>query len=102
MKVSAPEIAPEDVGVKLTRYVQDAPGASSTGFDEVLRTGHVLPLPIVKPAEIDGLLPPLGVANVSGYNPTFCTVSVCGLSELVCPTTVFAKLIIEDCAAGIS
>jgi hypothetical protein len=75
VNVSEPEIAPAVVGAKLIWYVQDPPGISSTPVNDVKRSRQVLAVPfavpIVNPAEIDGLVPVPGVVNVSGYVPMF-------------------------------
>jgi hypothetical protein len=71
VNVREPEIAPAVVGAKLTWYVQDPPGISSAPVDEVKRSRQVLALPMVNPAETDGLVPVAGITKVSGYIPTF-------------------------------
>ena len=75
VNVRVPEIAPAVVGAKLIWYVQDPPGISSAPADDVKRFGQVIAVPfavpIVNPAEIDGLVPVPGIVKVSGYVPTF-------------------------------
>jgi hypothetical protein len=74
VNVREPEIAPAVVGAKLIWYVQEPPGISSAPVDDVKRSGQVLAVPfvvpIVNPAEMDGLVPVPGIVKVSGYVPT--------------------------------
>jgi hypothetical protein len=83
---------PDAVGDKFIEYTQETPGANVTGLDEPLRIGQVVKLPRLKLAGILGLLPEVGVGKISGPVPLFWTVTVCGLSLLVAPTDVDAKL----------
>lgn len=92
VRISEPEIGPVFVGVKLIEYTQEAPGASVPGQDELLSTGHIVRFPRLKLAEMLGLVPEAGVGKVSAEVPTFWTVTVCGLSTLVEPTAVVAKI----------
>jgi len=74
---------------------QDAPAASVPAVDEPLLISGQAEAPLlfsVKFAETSGLLPDTGIGKLNAALPTFATVTVCGLSVLVEPTTVLAKL----------
>jgi hypothetical protein len=82
------------VGVKLTGNRHDRPGKSVPAVEEpALTRGHAdAPLLLrVKLVEMLGLLPAAGTEILSAALPMFPTVTVCGLSLLVEPTTVLAK-----------
>ena len=84
VSTSEPVRLPGVVGEKFRAYVQVAPGASVSG----LSCGHVEPVANGN----DGDVIVAGVGNVRAALPTFSTVTVCGLSVLVEPTSVVAKL----------
>jgi len=54
--------------------------------------GQVVKLPNVKLVERLAFVPVLGTGKVIAALPAFSTVTVCGLSELVVPACVEAKL----------
>jgi hypothetical protein len=86
---------PAAVGAKLIDRVQDAPTASVPADEAVLPTnGQAVPPELfkVKLDEILGLFPLDGMENANGVVPLFQMVTVCGLSLLVEPTAVVAKL----------
>jgi len=87
--------APVAPGTKLTGNRQDAPGASVPAVEDPLLTSRQSaepPLLKVKFAPMLGLLPLDGTGKVNAALPTFSTVTVCGLSLLVEPTTVVANV----------
>jgi hypothetical protein len=95
VSTNAPLKAPAAVGAKLMGNWQDAPAASVAGAEELtLRTGQAEdPLLFrVKFAAMLGLLPVDGIGKVNVAFPMFSTVTVCGLSVLVEPTAVLAKV----------
>jgi hypothetical protein len=76
----------------------DVPAASVPGAEEPLLTKGQAEAPLllkVKFAAMDGLLPVDGTGNVNSALPTFSTVIVRGLSLLVEPTVVLAKVRLE-------
>ncbi len=79
-------------GVKLIRLVQEAPAASVAALELDESCGQVELLAIVNPAARLGFRPVAGTGNVSAALPIFVSVTVCGLSLLVEPTAVAAKL----------
>ena len=76
-----------DAGVK-------ARAASVPAVELAVTSGHADSALLLrrKSAEMLGLFPLLGAGNVSGALPMFCTVTICGLSLLVEPAGVAAKL----------
>jgi hypothetical protein len=85
--------------------LQEAPAASDPGVEEVGVTSGQAPdalLFSVKPVVILGSLPLAGIGNVSAALPTFSTVTVCGLSLLIAPAGVVAKLRLGAVARAIS
>jgi len=92
---SDPLIVPAAVGAKLIGRVQDAPTPSIPADEAVLPiNGQAVP-PVLfqeKFAAILGLFPLDGIGSVSAVFPLFHRVTVCGLSLLVDPTFVDAKL----------
>ena len=91
----APWKVPIEAGTKLMGNWQDAPAASVPGTEEPLVTRWQSDTPVllsVKFAEMLGLLPLDGTGKVSAAFPVFSTVTVCGLSLLVEPTTVLANI----------
>ena len=94
VKISDPVSEPTAVGLKLTGNRQLAPAARVPEEESVVKSGHAA-VPLLfsaKFAEMDGLLPLVGTASVRGALPMLATVTVCGLSLLVEPTTVDAKV----------
>ena len=89
---SLPLSGPSASGVKLIEPVQDAPAASVAALEPVVSCGQVEPAPIVKPAVMLGLLPLPGTAKVRLALPALIIATVCGLSALVEPTGVVAKV----------
>ena len=83
---SAPEIEPAWVGVKSIASVQLAPMASIIGADMLESCGQVDEGSKLKLVETLGLVPLDGGEMVSGAEPSFSRVTVCG--PLLCPTTV--------------
>jgi hypothetical protein len=73
---------------------QDAPAARDPAEEPAAMIGHVVAPPpvIVKFVAMVGLLPGEGTGKVNGALPKFSTVMVCGLSGLVEPTGVEAKV----------
>jgi hypothetical protein len=95
VSTSDPVMLPEDVGAKLIDSVQDAPAAKVPADPAVLPiNGQADPPELfkVKFVEMLGLFPLDGIENVSAALPLFARVTVCGLSLLVEPTAVVAKL----------
>jgi hypothetical protein len=90
-----PLIVPAAVGAKLIGSVQDAPVASVPVDEAVLPiNGQAVPPVLfkVKFAAILGLFPLVGIGSDSAVFPLFHNVTVWGLSLLVEPTAVDAKL----------
>src|SRR4030088_2239850 len=87
---SEPPTAPTAVGVKLSRLVQDAPGASVAAVELDESCGQVELLSIVNPAAMLGFKPATGTGKVSAAFPILVTVTVCELP--VEPTAVDAKV----------
>jgi hypothetical protein len=86
---------PAAVGVKLMGSWQDAPAASVPVVEEALLRSGQAEAPLLlkeKFAAMLGLLPVDGIGKVNVALPMFSTVTVWGLSVLVEPTTVLAKL----------
>ena len=98
--VSVPLTTPLTVGVKLTINVHLAPTARVRLWEEPGGTGQVELGLKVKPAVIGAVLP--GALKVNGELPLFTIVTVCGLSALVLPTAVEAKLSVGASATSIS
>ena len=74
---------------------QDAPAASVPGAEEPLLSSGQAEAPLsfnVKFAAMLGLLPVDGIGKVNVALPLFSIVTVCGLSVLVEPTSVLAKV----------
>ena len=95
VRVNEPLRLPGADGVKLMGKVQEAPGASVPADVELALTrGHVpaLLLSSEKFAAMLGLLPVAGTGKLRVALPMFSTVTVFGLSELVVPMPVVAKL----------
>jgi len=92
-----PLILPAAVGAKLIGRVQDAPTARVPVDEAVLPIkGQTVP-PVLFSVKFDailGLLPFDGIGSVSAVFPLFHRATVCGLSLLVEPTAVDAKLIL--------
>jgi len=90
-----PLIVPAAVGAKLIGRVQDAPVASVPADEAVLPiNGQAVP-PVLFKVKFDailGLFPLVGIGSVRVVFPLFHRVTVCGLSLLVEPTFVVAKL----------
>jgi hypothetical protein len=86
---------PADVGVKLMGRVQGVPSASDPAELAELDINGQADDPTlfnVKLAAMLGLFPLDGIGKVSAALPRFHTVTVCGLSLLVEPTSVNTKL----------
>jgi hypothetical protein len=95
VNTAAPLKAPAVAGVKLMGNKQDWPDASVPAVEEPALNSGQMDAPLlfsVKFAAILGLLPALGIGKFSAALPTFSTVTVCGLSLLVKPGAVGAKL----------
>jgi hypothetical protein len=95
VKTSDPFSDPTAVGEKLMGSRQDSPAAKVPGDEELeLISGHAEAtlLSSVKFAAILGFSPVEGMGNDSAALPIFVRVTVCGLSLLVEPTAVEAKL----------
>jgi hypothetical protein len=90
-----PLIVPAAVGAKLIGRVQDAPAASVPTDEDVLPiNGQAVP-PVLFNVKFDailGLFPLVGIGSVSAVFPLFHRVTVWGLSLLVEPIAVDAKL----------
>ena len=92
VRTSEPLSEPTDTGVKPMGNSQEAPAASDPSVVEVeLTTGQSV-VSLVKFGAMLGLLPAAGTGNVSVALPAFSTVTVCGLSPLVVPIGVEAKV----------
>jgi len=92
---SVPLSVPVVVGAKVMGNKQDCPAARVPAVeDPALTTGHEdVPLLFrVKFPAMFGLFPLLGTGRFSAEVPKFSKVIVCGLSLLVEPTTVAAKV----------
>jgi hypothetical protein len=87
-----PLMLPACCGVKLMGRVQEAPAASVPGVEPLATTGQVAEPPKVKFIEMLGFIPEAGTRKLSGALPMFCSVNTCGLSLLLEPTGVLAKL----------
>ena len=72
--------------------MQEAPAARVAALDDGVSCGQVELPPMVKPDAIVGFRSEVGTGKVSVALPLLVTVTVCGLSELVEPTAVVAKL----------
>ena len=83
---------PGIVGVKLSTSVQEDPTANVAVLETGESCGQVELLSRVKFAEILGFWPVVGISKVNAALPWLVIVTVCGLSVLVAPTTVVAKL----------
>jgi hypothetical protein len=95
VNTSDPLKLPAAVGAKLIENAQEAPAASVPGAEELLSTtGQELgALPArVKFVVMLGLLPVAGTGKDRSALPAFSSVTVCGLSVLVEPTGVLAKV----------
>jgi len=95
VNASVPLKLPAAEGTKLMGNRQDCPAASVPAVEEpVLSSGQAFaPLLLnVKFAETLGSFPLLGTGKFSAALPAFSTVTVCGLSLLVEPGAVTAKL----------
>jgi hypothetical protein len=79
-------------GEKLTSSEQVEPLANVLVPEPGVNSGQVEALPRVKPVEMLGFVPVAGAAKVSGAFPSFSSVTVWGLSLLVVPSAVLAKL----------
>jgi hypothetical protein len=90
-----PLIFPAETGTKLIDSSQEAPAANVPAEDApALTCGHAdAALSFkVKPGKSSGLLPLANEGKVRSPLPMFATVTVCGLSVLVAPKAVVAKL----------
>ena len=92
MVTNEPLIEPTAFGVKLIRLVHEDPGSSVAALEFEVSCGQVELSPIVNPAVMLGSKPVAGTGNVSAALPIFVSITVCGLSLLVEPTAVDAKL----------
>ncbi len=95
VSTNEPLIAPPEVGRNPIDNRQDWPVASVPAAEEPELTSVHEDAPLVsrvKFAEILGLFPLPGIGKLSTALPTFSTVTVCGLSLLVAPGTVNAKV----------
>ncbi len=95
VRTSEPLREPAAVGTKLMGNWQNAPGASVPAAEEpLLISGQADAAPVlsVKFAVMLGLLPLDGIGKLNAALPTFSTVTVFGLSVLVAPTAVLAKV----------
>jgi hypothetical protein len=94
VNTSEPPKTPESVGAKLMGSVQDWPASSVPAEGPAVMYGHDDAPPVFneKFAATLGLLPPLGTGKLRTAFPIFSTVTVFGLSLLVEPGTVGAKL----------
>jgi hypothetical protein len=94
VKTSDPVSEPKIVGEKLMGSRQDASTANVPGEEEPELTrgqAEATLLSRIKLVEMLGLFPPEGTAKLNAELPTFSSVTVCGLSELVFPTAVAAN-----------
>jgi hypothetical protein len=89
--VSVPVDAPMFVGTKSTAYWQDAPWVSVCDPVAGYTSGQVVAGSNMKPVLICGFVPATGT-NVSDELPMLPSVATIGLSTLVAPTFVSAKL----------
>jgi hypothetical protein len=83
------------MGEKLMGSWQDAPAIRVLAVEEPALTKGQAEAPLlfsVKFAAMLGSFPVEGIGKLSAALPTFSTVTVCGLSALVEPTAVVAKL----------
>ena len=89
-----PLIFPDETGTKLIDSSQEAPDARVPEEASALTSGHAdVALSFkVKLGERAGLVPLAGMGNVRSPLPMFARVTVCGLSVLVSPKAVVAKL----------
>jgi hypothetical protein len=95
VSVRVPLRTPVTVGVKLMGNRQYASAASVPAVEEPEFSNGQAEEPLlfkVKFAVMLGLLPFDGIGKVNEALPTFSTVTVCGLSLLVEPTDVLAKV----------
>jgi hypothetical protein len=95
VRTSDPPMPPLDVGTKLMGRAHDVPCASVPGDPAPLLTSGQAVVPLlssVKFAEMLGLFPLRGAGKFRSALPLLAIVTVCGLSELVEPTSVEAKL----------
>jgi len=95
VKTSDPLSEPAAVGEKLVGRRQDSPAAKVPDEEELELTkgqAEVTLLLSVKLVAMLGLSPVAGTGKLSGALPILCTVTVCGLSLLVAPTAVVAKV----------
>jgi hypothetical protein len=92
VSTNVPLIEPKVAGVKLTTYSQELPLASEAALDALLSVGQVVELPRLKFEEMLALFPELGVGKFRVAFPMLSTTTNRGLSLLVEPVWVFAKL----------
>jgi len=95
VRIREPLMLPLAVGVKLMGRVQVALAARVPAVEEELLSSGQAVLPELfrlKFAEMAGLLPVPGMGRVSAAVPIFSNVTVCGLSLLVDPGAVVAKV----------
>ncbi len=95
VNVNVPLKAPVAWGVKLIGNRQDWPATSVPAVEEPSLSCGQADAPLVfklKFAEMLGSFPLLGTGKLSAALPAFSTVTVCGLSLLVEPGAVTAKL----------
>ena len=95
VRFSEPLRLPSADGVKLIGKLQEAAAASVTGDVELALTSGQVPAVLLsneKFAATLGLFPVAGTGKLRTAFPTFSTVRVFGLSELVVPIPVLAKL----------
>ena len=95
VSTSDPPKVPASVGAKLIGNWHEAPAASVPGNDAVEATsGQAVPAVLfrVKFSAMLGLLPEPGTGKASAALPMFESVTVCGLSVLMDPTLVGAKV----------
>jgi len=95
VSTSEPVRLPVVAGVKLMGRMQVVFAASDPADEEVVTRGQAV-LPVLVRLKLVperfGSLPVPGMGSVSAAVPMFSSVTVCGLSLLVLPTTVDAKL----------
>ena len=92
VNVAALEMLPPVCGMKLTLRLQLAPGWS----EKLLVQSAGVPEPATCSKEFEPMLRP-GATASSNWLPMFCTVTDCGLSVLVLPKAVAAKLNVGGC-----
>src|ERR1035438_10160859 len=95
VKTNVPLKLPVTGGIKLMGNRQDWPAASVPAVEDPALTGGQVDAPLVfkvKFAAMLGLLPILGTGKLSAALPTFSNVTVRGLSPLIEPGSVAAKL----------